>query len=119
MLTCKCLTMMSHVKMPSATLASEEPSGGNQHGVFAADFFINQRAVDQKRQRIGANCRQQNDSEILVGHQRAQRTLGDVQVVTAHAEERVGHAERQPIDEAARQKPAAVAQRVVQENKLN
>ena len=97
-------------------LASDEPRAAMRMPRFAADF-VNQRAVDQKRQRIDQRADGEDDSEILVGHQRAERVLGDVQIVAPHAEKRVGHAERQPVDEAAHHEPPAVPQRVVAEIK--
>ena len=59
---------------------------GNQHAGLPAEFPVNERAVHQKRQRIDQRARAEDDAEVLLGHQRAQRGLGDDDVVTAHAQ---------------------------------
>jgi hypothetical protein len=63
--------------------------------------------------RVSHRAGAENEAEILLGHQIAERVFGDVEVVAPHAEERVSHAQRKPVDEAPHHKPAAVSQRVV------
>ena len=87
-------------------------NGGDENAFFAADL-VHQRAVDQKGKAINHRADGENGAELLFGHQRAERVLGDVQIVAAHVEERVGHAQRKPVDEAAEHEPPAVLQRVV------
>ena len=38
--------------------------GGNDHPAFAAEFFVNERAVDQKGQRINPGAHAKNDSKV-------------------------------------------------------
>ncbi len=81
--------------------------GRNQHRPLAADS-VGERPVPDKRQTVNDSASAKDEAEVLVRDQGPERVLGDVQVVTTHVQERVGQAERKPVEES----PAAKGSRM-------
>src|ERR1035437_2841298 len=88
--------------------------GGDDDSAFAADL-VHEWTVDQKGKSIDGRADGEDGAELLLGHQAAERVFGDVEIVAAHVEERIGHAERKPVDETAEHEPTAVLERIVAE----
>ena len=89
------------------------PERGDDDAAFAAEFFIDERAVDEKRERVHPGAHAENNPEILFGHQGPKGILGNDEIIASHAKEGLGHAEREPIDEAPDHEPAPVAEGIV------
>jgi hypothetical protein len=81
---------------------------------FSSELLVNQRAVHHERQRINPRAHAENDSEVRLGHQCSQGAFGHNQVVAAHAQKRVSHPQRKPVDEAAHHEPAPVLHGIVE-----
>ncbi len=88
------------------------PESGDEDSSFAADP-VDERAVDQKRERVGHRPRREDEPEIFVRHERAECVLRDREIVASHVKERVGHPEREPIDEPPAQKPRPMFERII------
>src|SRR5207248_7226151 len=88
------------------------PERGNEDSLFPANF-VDERAVDQKRERVGDCPGCENQSEIFVGHERAEGVLRDGEIVASHVKERVSHPEGEPVNEPPAQKPRPMLEGVI------
>ena len=67
----------------------------------------------RKEKRVDDGPGGEDKAEILVRHERAERVLRDREIVASHVEERVGHPEREPVNEPPAQKPRPMLERVI------
>ena len=99
---------------PRATLAADAPIAAMRIPRFPPILSTSGPLI-KKRKRVSDRAGGEDQAEIFVRHERAERVLRDGEVVASHVKERVGHPEREPVDESPAQKPRPMLERIVVE----
>jgi len=70
----------------------------DEHSAFAADL-VGERPIDEEGERVHPGADAEDGAEVVLGHEVAQCGLTDREVVAPHVKERVGEAQREPVEE--------------------
>src|SRR5437762_7433236 len=97
---------------PSATFAAAAPSAAMRIPVFPPILSTSGPLI-KKREGVCDCSGREDEPEIFVRHERAERFLGDSEIVASHIKERIGHPEWEPVDETPAQKRRPMPERII------